>query len=244
MKRGLLRRHLTHWPRVRVGIGLATVLLAVGFVGFGLSYSPPGMGPPYYPGREPSFLVVAAILALLGCFWIWVGGWRIWSVHRHPSWLALSRHGPPDVVAASVDAELTAHQNAARIGHVRHFFQTDREASPLRGEVWITPNWLIYLMEEAEATGFVVMRLDALVWTSPSPAHDSASASLTLADRHGVELTVTGSALAVGRLRAELLARTPWVLTHFDAETRRRWDEDRGQIIAEVDRRRIAPANE
>jgi hypothetical protein len=96
--------------------------------------------------------------------------------------------------------------------------------------VWLTPSWLIYINQYGINMQFI--RLDSLVAASRE------GATLTLVDRFDVRLRIRGTLDGLTRLLTEILVRVPWVLSRFDAETERRWADQRQEIITQLDQRR------
>jgi hypothetical protein len=99
-----------------------------------------------------------------------------------------------------------------------------------KDQVLLTPSWLIHLIQLG--TDFQFMRLDSVVMAFRT------GSVVTLIDRYDVRLEIRGTLDGLTRLLAEILARVPWALSHFDADTERHWTENRQEIIAKMDRRR------
>jgi hypothetical protein len=242
MRAGFIRRQLRRRPRTLVLLGVFFTVVfgpcALGLLGvFGHRAG----------ARDESvfFLVLFVGLAIVGpCLLVW--GLRDWSrLDRHPDLVALSRYGPPDNVVSAIDAELADEEQVVRLGQVLKSFHLSHvlEGRELAGEVLLTPSWLVCLYSE-DGRRLACLRLDSIVWVFREPTSFRAGPGLELPyqavvlDRHGARLEIPGTAAGVSRLLAEVLSRVPWALDRFDEATERTWNEDRDQILADVDRRR------
>jgi hypothetical protein len=239
MKPHFLRRQLLRRPRrmLVLAVPLAALFAAIGVTSLrGPLGGRAGGGAPEAVG----FLFVGLALVSLG-----LAGWSAWVVlrpDRHPDVLALSRYGPPAEVMKAIDDEVIDDQVLVRVGKVQKSFSSLTTLAQLElggAEVILTDSWLIHLWGE-DGHRANVMRLDDLVCASRSLdiRTDGLGAALVLIDRHNVRLDLHGTDAGVSRLLTEVLARVPWALERFDAETERAWADDRTGVLAAVERRR------
>jgi hypothetical protein len=188
---------------------------------------------------------VAALFAGLALTSLGLACWSAWVLlrwDRHPDLLAMARYGPPAEVMKAVDDEMIDDQVLVRVGKVQKSFSSVTTLAHLElggAEVVLTDSWLLHLWGE-DGHRVNVMRLEDLLCASRAidVREDGVGAALVLVDRHDVRLNLVGTQAGIGRLVAEVLARVPWAMERFDAETERAWEEDRTGVLAEVDRRR------
>jgi hypothetical protein len=155
----------------------------------------------------------------------------LWLNH-HSCLKGLSRYGPVKPLVDEIERELADGSGVVRIGTTAQSLQLfgDLDTALHDAEVWLTPSWLIYI--PSQGTDLVFFRFDSLV----SSHHDGMT--LNLFDRFEVRWQIPGTVDGLTHLAAEILVRVPWVLSRFDAETERRWNENRQEVLAEVDQRR------
>jgi hypothetical protein len=147
----------------------------------------------------------------------------------------------------AIEAELADTENLVSIGRpLKSLSLPSWRTGELGGtQVLLTPSWLVCLWGE-EGSRLSVQKMDDLVAVyrrDGARVEDfgrvrSFSRAVFL-DRHNVKTEVAGTVEGVSRLLAGVVTRVPWALTQFDSVTQRKWDENREQIIAEVDHRRI-----
>lgn len=173
---------------------------------------------------DPVFLVAMLLVCALV-------GWNLYRFDEHPDLQALARYGPPQEVVDVIDAELSDSQQVTRIGKGLRSFQMQVENDLGFDEIYLTPSWLVYF-SGPDLDQFQVFHLDSLILVGRRDKQ------VVLIDRHGIEAKITGTYAGLTRLLAEILARVPWALSHFDEETERTWRDNRDQIITAVDRKR------
>jgi len=158
--------------------------------------------------------------------------WNMFRLNQHPCLQQLNRYGPVEPLLDQIDLELANGSGVVRIGSAAQSGQLFGDPGPALhdAEVWLTLSWLIYI--PSQGTELVFFRFDSLV----SAQHDGMT--LNLLDRFEVRWQIPGTVDGLTHLAAEILVRVPWVLSRFDAETERRWNENRQEVIAEVDQRR------
>jgi hypothetical protein len=238
MRRSFLCRRLTRRPRWQALIGVGISLLFG--VGLALVLWDAGQATIFDTMKfvEPALFmagglavgVLLTVLAAIHLSWVYE--------HGPKDFRALGRYGPTREVAAAIDAEVLARRRLVRLGTPATFLNPFHEPGELYGhQVILTESWLLDFWY-CEGNRFKVMRFADLVWAlRESPP---GRAKLVLIDRHDARLEVAGTPAAVERLRAEVLARAPWVLERVDAAAERAWGQDRTGILADVDRRREA----
>jgi hypothetical protein len=147
---------------------------------------------------------------------------RAHNPSAHPIMRALGRFGPPDDVAAQLDAELLAQHP-----------QIDR--------LHLTPNWLV----QASGSSLTATRIEDVVWAYKKvtqhrvngvPAGKTYAAQIW--DRHGVCITVAGREAMVNQALETACQRAPWLLAGFSPDLEKAWKSNRAALIAAVDQRR------
>jgi hypothetical protein len=140
----------------------------------------------------------------------------------HPVMRALGRFGPPETVAAQLDAELLAQHRQV-------------------GGLHLTPNWRV----QASKSRLAAMRIEDVVWAYKKvtqhrvngiPAGKSYAAQIW--DRHGACLTVTGSDAVISQALEAACQRAPWLMAGFSPDIEKTWKSNRAALIAAVDQRR------
>jgi hypothetical protein len=178
-------------------------------------------------GSLTAALLVVGYLIALG-----FAVWRLLTMDRHPDLVRLSRYGPLAELLPSIEAELADPGQVAKVGRMMRSFQLTTETGGDLGhdEVWFTPSWLINVTGQGTRMRFFA--LDSLVLVA------RVGNSVLLADDCDERVEIPGTPAGATRLLAEILARVPWVLNRFDADTEKSWTENRQEIVAEVSRRR------
>lgn len=167
-------------------------------------------------------------MVIWGWFWLY-------RIAHHPDIQRLWRYGPPEAALRELTAEVDAGVGVTYLGDPARIRAVLSDGPP-SDVILITPSWLVYF-PGSDLNRVDCMRLDSLVWVYRDQGRPAGN--VVLHDRYGVRLEIPGEGDDLSRLIAEVVARVPWALTHFDEELGRRWRDEREQIVAEADRRRV-----
>jgi hypothetical protein len=141
---------------------------------------------------------------------------------KHPIMRALGRFGPPDQVAAAIDAELLADHT-----------KVDR--------LHLTQNWLV----QATSASLTATRIDDVVWAYKQvtqrrvngvPAGKTYAAQIW--DRHGIRMSIMGRETYVNQAIEAAARRAPWMLAGYSTELEKAWKSNRNAVLATVEQRR------
>ncbi len=119
------------------------------------------------------------------------------------------------------------------------------DASTYSAEVYLTPSWAV-CFSGIYGDRLTVFRLSDVVlaarintpWLHRLFTPLFTHTWVTLRESHGVRVKLPLPNAGATRLLAEVLARVPWVASHFDPATSRETETDFARFVAAVDRRR------
>jgi hypothetical protein len=188
--------------------------------------------------RPQDFYFPLGLFGLILLSLLAVANHQLWYARskHHPSLMRLKRYGPMEDVFKEIQQELSDVSQVVRIGRRYSasrfsFFPDDDDTGQLGDdEAWITPSWLIFVSGYDDQVYF--LRLETLILSYYE------GTMLTLVDRYGYRWWIRGDPDGRSRVMAQIMVRVPWAISHFDAETERRWNDNRQEVIAEVDQRR------
>ncbi len=172
-------------------------------------------------------LVIATISTLVGGFELY--GWKEQQRDNtlHPIFKRLSKYGQPEIVAQSIDRELTTSQILA-------YKQTK-----------ITDSWLIHQARLELGLG----KLADIVWIYFQVTSHRINGIIPIGksykvicyDRNGSKLEIPAAKKQVMDIIEQLQLRLPWAIVGHTAEIELAWREDRSNFVAmvEEDRRKF-----
>jgi hypothetical protein len=236
MKLLVLRKRLRFVPRLVLVLGILVALPSLACMGAAIDAT--------LTKHDKDAHFVGLLMLGIGGGAVAVIGWAAWALlhpERNRDVRQLVRFGEPLRVLEEIDEELQDLRHLFSIGYPRKSFSLRISMPELHGPaaILLTRSWLVYswgswghrVSCQRLADLVLVYRADAKILNAPV-------ASAIFVDRDDVKIEVPGSVEAITRLLAEVLVRVPWALNHFDSATERAWQQDRGAIIAEVDRQR------
>jgi hypothetical protein len=206
--------------------------------------------PVYHRLQAPVTLCFFVVL-LPGALGLWMVGRSLEEMltplARRPDGIALRRYGEPQQVLDDVNAELAASTDTTRTGGRVPTFQIleSDQGSSYSSKVWLTRSWIVCIAGR-RTDRLAIFRLVDVVLAAKcqSPSEQLPHINLfdhtwvTLFDRHGVRLNMALPYADATRLLAEVLARVPWAVNHFDPAAPGGSDADLSRFIAEADRYR------
>jgi hypothetical protein len=236
MKPLVLRKRLRFVPRLVLVLGILLALPTLACLGAAIDAT--------VMKKDREAPIVALIMLGFGGVAVVLIVWAAQALlrpHRNRDVRQLARYGDPLALLDEIDRELADVQNVFAIGYPQKIFSLGFSTPELHGPaaVLLTRSWLVYswgsrghrMSCHRLAELAVVYRAEAMILNSPV-------ASAVFIDRHNARIEVPGGVGPVTRLLAEVLRRVPWALNRFDPAMERAWQENREQIIADVDRRR------
>jgi hypothetical protein len=229
---GFIMRQLTREAMIGIRVGLL----------FGLPFTTVGvLGVmkvlPSHDAANRIGIPYVAVFIFLGV--VFLGGFvysvcRRFQVGSHPDLLALERYGQLDELLSEIDTEIANTDDVVSFGtqwQALHLWL--RHSGDLRNaQVLLTKSWLLCLINGHLGCRVHAFRLDSVVVAARTRY------TLVVGDSHGVFLDITESEDIIGRMRAELMARVPWAINHFDKAVERTWNKNHERIVAQVNQRR------
>lgn len=140
----------------------------------------------------------------------------------HPTMRALARFGSPTEIAGQINAELLAPQWQA-------------------GGLRLTTHWLAQVSKR----NLAATHIDDVMWVYKQVTQRrfngisvGKSHAAKIWDRHGVCVTVVGTAALVDQALLEISKRAPWAWMGFNADLQKTWKSNRAALITSADQRR------
>ena len=223
-----IRKHL-RWKGVGwLVCGLGILLIGVMPLAlFALPVLLYGLDPLTAIRREWRLLPLCGVLIAVSLFGLYWGVCCLWGWRRHPAVLALARYGPPEEVVAAIDRELARSEPVVRFGG----------AVLTPGRLYLTASWLVYLPRDGD--WFNCLRLSSIVRAFSAPSalrtplvRGQSPAQAVFEDCNGNGFAVPETEAGVARLLAEVIARVPWALSHFDEDAGASTSQAHEEIVA------------
>ncbi|QPC82210.1 hypothetical protein G4Y79_21380 [Phototrophicus methaneseepsis] len=166
-------------------------------------------------------MVVVALAAIgFGLYGVYRGFSHLTNPAKHPFLKSLSRYGDPDDVVDRIEKERVLQEDKV-------------------GKLTLTKNWII----DEKGNNFRVMRAQDLLWVYKhvqTGRYNTKHYSLRLYDQHGEMISVGAkNEKQADEMGMEIAKHAPWALIGYDKKIEDAWKNQRNQLIAAVEQRKV-----
>jgi hypothetical protein len=191
---------------------------------FGLAVAAVGCSIPFLAGFQPASFVGAALLLIVGLFFVWANGKELRD--GNPLDLQLRAAGDHEEVASQLEVDFSSQS-----------FRT--------GHLFLSRRWLCFV----RGATVLVRRVDSLIWAYLETVRHKIQGlipyrttyQLVVWDRTGRAAVVILKKNEADSTLASLRQVAPWMLFGYSEVLKESWNNDREDLIAQIDQRRATP---